>query len=123
MLDWSFDLLSPDLQTFSASLSVFPEVSLLPEAEVRLYGENIQAGLLALVDQSLLEQHPHRMVKPYFQMLGIVREYALEKAGMRLMRMKNVVTDSTNFLTKKLFSPIMQLNVQHKDITYEYHCH
>lgn len=79
MLDWSFDLLPPDLQTFFCRLSVFSGSFTITEAESVCLIENAQAGLTALVDQSLLEQHPCAEDEPRFQMLGMVREYALER--------------------------------------------
>jgi predicted ATPase len=79
MLDWSFDLLSPELQTLFCQLSVFPDSFSISEAELVCTAENIQEGLFALVDQSLLEQLPCVDEKSYFHMLSIVREYARER--------------------------------------------
>jgi predicted ATPase len=78
MLDWSFELLSPGLQRLFCQLSVLTGSFTASEAQAVCTVENVQAGLIALVDQSLLEQH---LVsdEPHFQMLGIVREYALER--------------------------------------------
>jgi len=42
-------------------------------------GENIQIGLVALVDHSLLEQQPTADGEPRFKMSGLAREYALER--------------------------------------------
>jgi hypothetical protein len=36
-------------------------------------------GIPALLDHSLLEQHPGPDSEPYFEMMGMVREYAREK--------------------------------------------
>lgn len=79
MLDWSFNLLSPELQNCFCALSVFPGQFTLSEAEAICSMEDLQAGLIALVDQSLLEQQPCVESQPYFQMMSMVREYALEK--------------------------------------------
>jgi hypothetical protein len=79
MLDWSFNLLSPELQTCFCELAVLPGRFTISEAEEVCSMENIQAGLIALVDQSLLEQQPCVEEKLCFKMIGIAREYALEK--------------------------------------------
>jgi len=79
MLDWSFELLSTELQTLFCQLSVFPGSFSISEAKSVCMHENVQEGLIALVDQSLLEQHPCTGEDPYFQMLSIVREYAVER--------------------------------------------
>lgn len=78
MLDWSFNLLSPELQTCFCEVSVFPGRFTLSEAEAVCSIENVQAGLIALVDQSLLEQQPPVKEKLCFQMISLVREYAME---------------------------------------------
>jgi predicted ATPase len=79
MLDWSFELLSPELQKLFCQLSVFPGSFSITEARAFCTGGDLQAGLIALVDQSMLEQHPCADGEPHFQMLGIVREYANER--------------------------------------------
>jgi predicted ATPase len=79
MLDWSFDLLSPDLQNLFCQLSVFPASFTISEVVSACNIENIQAGLTALIDQSLLEQTPDTDDEPHFKMLGMVREYARER--------------------------------------------
>jgi len=79
MLNWSFDLLSPKLQTLFCQLSVFPGSFSVSEAKSVCMHENVQEGLIALMDQSLLEQHPRTGEDPCFQMLSIVREYAVER--------------------------------------------
>lgn len=81
MLDWSFDLLTSDMQNFLCQLSVFPESFTVDEVRSVCDLQNIETGLNSLIDQSLLEQNPCADGKPKFKMLGIVREYALEKAG------------------------------------------
>jgi predicted ATPase len=79
MLAWSYDLLSPDLQMLFCKLSVFPGSFCTAEAEAVCACDPLQASLTALVDQSLLEQHPGPDGEPCFQMLGMAREYAREK--------------------------------------------
>jgi non-specific serine/threonine protein kinase len=76
MLDWSFELLSHELQMLFCQLSVFPGSFSISDARSICTNKNIQEGLIALVDQSLLEQHPCADEDPHFQMLSIVREYA-----------------------------------------------
>jgi predicted ATPase len=80
MLNWSFDLLPPELQTLFCELAVFSESFTISEAANLCSIEDAQAGLTALVDQSLLEQHPCADDEPRFQMPGMVREYALERS-------------------------------------------
>jgi predicted ATPase len=79
MLDWSYRLLSAELQLCLAEVSVFTGQFTTPEAEAVCSIENVQAGLITLVDHSLLEQQPCVENKPCFQMMSIVREYAKEK--------------------------------------------
>jgi len=79
MLDWSFDLLSLDLQNFFCQLSAFPVDFTIHDAESKCDIENVQAGIAALIDQSLLEQTPCADEEPRFKMLGMVREYAREQ--------------------------------------------
>jgi predicted ATPase len=79
MLDWSYNLLSPELQLCLSEVSVFPGRFTVSEAEAVCSMKNVQAGLISLVDQSLLEQQPCVENKPCFQMLSVVREYAIEK--------------------------------------------
>jgi predicted ATPase len=79
MLDWSFELLSPELQTLVCQLSVFPSSFTISEAQSVCTMENVQVGLIALVDQSLLQHQPCVEAQPYFRMLGIVREYAIKR--------------------------------------------
>ncbi|HEU0291948.1 MAG TPA: AAA family ATPase [Anaerolineales bacterium] len=80
ILDWSFDLLTPDAQNLLCRLSVFPESFTMEEA-FSIGMENVETGLTSLIDQSLLEQKSGADGRTKFKMLGIVREYALEKAG------------------------------------------
>ena len=85
MLDWSFDLLSPELRSLFCCISVFPGGFSLEEAQLAAYPiENIQVGLVALVDHSMLEQQPAADGEPRFQMSGLAREYALERLGTQV---------------------------------------
>jgi predicted ATPase len=79
MLDWSFDLLSPELQNLFCQLSRFPASFTIAEVESMCEFENISAGLTALIDQSLLEQASCTDGEPRFKMLGMLREYACEQ--------------------------------------------
>jgi predicted ATPase len=79
MLDWSFELLSSEWQLLFCQLSVFPGGFTLAEARSVCTAANVQEGLIALVDASLLEQHPRAGEEPSFQMLSLVREYARER--------------------------------------------
>jgi predicted ATPase len=79
MLDWSYSLLSSELQTCFCELAVFPGRFTVAEAEEVCSMENVQAGLIALVDQSLLEQQPCVEDNLCFKMSSIVREYAMQQ--------------------------------------------
>jgi tetratricopeptide (TPR) repeat protein len=88
MLDWSYVLLSPDLQTLFSRLAVFrggctieaaESVCALPHSDPGGNLANVQIGLTSLVDQSLLTQHIGADGEPRFHMLGISREYAFEQ--------------------------------------------
>jgi predicted ATPase len=92
MLDWSYTLLSPDLQTLFSRLAVFPggctieaaeSVCAIPYSDQDGNILDIQNGLTALVDQSLLSQHVEADGEPRFHMLGISREYAFEQLETR----------------------------------------
>jgi len=87
MLDWSYNLLRPDLQSFFSSLAVFPDGFTISAVEV-IYAKidqnfDVQAGLTALSEQSLLEQSIEPDGEPRFHMLSIIREYTLEKLEQR----------------------------------------
>jgi predicted ATPase len=79
MLDWSFNLLSPELQNFFCQLAVFPGNFSIADAESVCQIENVQASLLALIDQSLIEKGTCTNAELSFKMLGMAREYALEQ--------------------------------------------
>jgi predicted ATPase len=82
MLDWSFELLSAELQDFFCELSIFAESFTIGDVKAICERKNVEAGLTALIDQSLLEQTPCADGEPRFKMLGIVRDYAIEKRNM-----------------------------------------
>jgi len=88
MLDWSYVLLPPELQALFSRLAIFPggftieaaeSVCCIPPSDQAEITQNVQIGLTALVDQSLLSQHVEADGEPRFRMLGMAREYALEK--------------------------------------------
>ena len=79
MLDWSFNLLSPELQNFFCTLAVFPGSFSIADVESVCQIENVQASLLALIDQSLIEKGTCTDDELSFKMLGMAREYALEQ--------------------------------------------
>jgi len=102
LLDWSYVLLTPELQTLFSRLAVFAggctieaaavicsrpergEGDPLPNVgEARTLPAPVQAGLTALVDQSLLQQQIEPDGEPRFHMLEITREYALEQLDLR----------------------------------------
>jgi predicted ATPase len=92
MLDWSYILLAPELQILFNRLGVFAGGCTI-EAATEICGANkflsaetpypVEVGLTALVDQSLLQQQIDNEGEPRFSMLGITREYALERLSGR----------------------------------------
>lgn len=83
MFDWSFGLLSADLQTLFCRLAVFSGGCTIEAAEIVCSRLDAQVGLPALTDYSLLEQQSDSDGEPRFHMLAITREYALERLNMR----------------------------------------
>jgi predicted ATPase len=85
MLEWSYQLLAPDLQRLFRWLAVFVagctvEAVAAVAAQIDAGGlGQVQAGLIALADQSLLHQRLEPSGEPRFQMLETTREYASEQ--------------------------------------------
>jgi predicted ATPase/class 3 adenylate cyclase len=77
-IDWSHDLLRPDEQQLLARLAVFHGGCTLEAAEA-ICGEDVIAGLSALVDASLLRQDEEPDGEPRLTMLETIRAYALER--------------------------------------------
>lgn len=85
ILDWSYSLLPADLQTLFSRLSVFAGGCTIDAAEIVCADPDmfIPAGLVALADQSLLQQAMQPDGEPRYQMLGITREYGQEQLEIR----------------------------------------
>lgn len=85
MLDWSFNLLTREQQELFCQLANFPESFTIDEARTTSNVLNLETLLTTLIDHCLLEQATSLEGTPRFKMLGIVREYAMEKgnAGSR----------------------------------------
>jgi predicted ATPase len=81
MLDWSFALLNKPQQDFFCYLANLPESFTIEEARAAANEQHVETLLTALIDHSLLEQTSSLAGTPAFKMLGIVREYANERAG------------------------------------------
>jgi predicted ATPase len=81
MLDWSFDLLNQQQQDFFCQIAQLAESFTIEAARAACCMQNIETLLTSLIDHSLLEQAPSLDGIPRFKILGIVREYAMEKAG------------------------------------------
>lgn len=83
MLNWSYDLLTEEMQRLFMTLAVFAGGCTINAAEaicLPFINElSVQIGLTDLADQSLLEQRCDADGEPRFRMLGITREYALER--------------------------------------------
>ncbi len=86
MLDWSYNLLPPELQTFFSQLSCFEESFSASQAEEMFPNETVLPKLLLLVDHSLLEQCVGSEGETQYHMIGIVREYAFELHSIRNSR-------------------------------------
>lgn len=83
MLEWSFDLLPPDLQVLFCRVAVFSDGCTIEAAERVCSRLDAQLGLTSLTEQSLLEQRVEANGEPRFHMLGIAREFAFERLNVR----------------------------------------
>jgi predicted ATPase len=83
MLDWSFDLLSKEQQDFFCQIAHLAGGFTIDEARSACSIRNVEIMLQTLIDHSLLEQTSSLAGMPRFKMLGILREYALEKGSRR----------------------------------------
>src|SRR6185436_2491331 len=87
-IDWSYDLLNPAEQVLFARLAVFVGGCSLAAAEevVGALGAlplTVLSGLAALADQNLLGYEDRADGQRYYQFLGMIREYAMERlAGL-----------------------------------------
>ncbi len=89
-IEWSEQLLDPDLQTLFARLGMFVGgcTAAAAEAVTTLNVEtferfNVLDGLAALLDRSLLRREVLADGAPRFRMLETIREYALERLAAR----------------------------------------
>ena len=83
-IDWSYDLLSIEEQTFLSRLAVFTAGCTLDMAEAVCSGEGIGeertlALLSSLVDKSLIIAETTGRTQARYRLLETIREYALEK--------------------------------------------
>src|SRR5580700_10426209 len=88
LVDWSYDLLSPEEQTLFARLSVFPAEFSLEAVLAVCAGDGITKGrvldiLGSLVDKSLLTTERRGRVR-HFRLLETIGAYAIEKLGARI---------------------------------------
>jgi predicted ATPase/DNA-binding XRE family transcriptional regulator len=88
LIDWSYDLLSPEEQALFANLGVFPADFSFEAALAVCAGDDAAAShvldvLGSLVDKSLLTSERHGKTRR-FRLLETMRAYALEKLGDRL---------------------------------------
>lgn len=79
MLDWSFNLLPPALQTLFCRLSTLADIFSIEDAEAISDLDDVSFGLATLVDHSLLEQHTAPDGEPLFQLFSLAKEYACER--------------------------------------------
>ena len=87
-LDWSYQLLTPEAQQLFTWLGVFVGGWTLAAAEVvcQAAGERGSAvidGLLALINQSLVQQLADENGDPRYRMLETIRAYAVERLAQR----------------------------------------
>jgi serine/threonine-protein kinase PknK len=80
-IDWSYDLLNEAEKRCFRRLSVLSGGCTLEAAEAigRNLGIDILEALSALVDKSLVRRQEMAGIEPRFQMLEMIREYALER--------------------------------------------
>jgi predicted ATPase len=83
-LDWSHELLSPGEQALFRRLAVFAGGFTLEQVEAAAdpFGHlelDIVDGIGSLVDKSLVVRQGEEESEPRFSMLGVVREYAMER--------------------------------------------
>src|SRR5215207_4268431 len=79
---WGHDLLAPDEQTLFRRLAVFPGGCTIEAAEAVASPDgtlDVFAGLVSLVDKSLLRQDEGADGEPRFRMLETVREFGVER--------------------------------------------
>ena len=85
-IDWSHQVLSPVEQRLFRRLAVFAAPWTIEAAEAvcdsrQDLGIDVLEGMASLVDQSLLRRSEGSDSEPRFEMLGTIREYALERLG------------------------------------------
>lgn len=82
-IQWSYDLLSAEEQRLLAYLSVFAGCFTLDAAEVcfgaSFSGKSVAALVESLLDKSLLQRAVEAQAAPRFQMLYIIRQFALAR--------------------------------------------
>jgi predicted ATPase/Tfp pilus assembly protein PilF len=83
-IDWSFELLEPQVQTIFTRLGIFAGGFNLEAAEEickPIDEMDVFAGVESLLNNSMLRQVRSITDEPRFDMLQMIREYALEKAS------------------------------------------
>jgi predicted ATPase len=103
-IDWSYSLLSKDLQTLFARLGIFVNGFSLEQAEKICKLDEEQSlevvdGIAVLINNSLLIQVDSVWGQPRFMMLDTIRDFALEqleKAGESLLIQRQCIHYFTN---------------------------
>ena len=143
-IDWSFQLLAPNLKTLFARLAIFVGGCTVEAAESicgdgslpiphdngdlnAAVGSNTFDALLSLVDQSLIHQQVGADGEPRLLMLETIREYALEhllSSGERESLQKRyvayylAVAEATGLLSdrKNMVSRLKRLEAEHGNL-------
>jgi len=102
-LDWSYNLLSAELQKLFCRLSALDGCFTAADVQARFPDIRPLEGLLALVDHSLLGHRECADGEPRFQMSVLLHEYAAERlAGDPFVNKCNLILDKSNIISDNI---------------------